>query len=289
MNETDYFDDEVDDALDAIMLARLAGGDAPEMDIDAYRLLVSDVAPPTDSQIEAFADYVAAAHSWYKHLPMQPPGVDFHFYIDPNAGMDHLVHASGEVTVRARTPDTESFHYSWMTTADYRERFGCLAFSCAAGSSVFGTDLVGEETVLVDSNTLHPMLQVDRDSTMRPPKQILETGTCSLTALVHPRATASVVAMRLTSQMRKPPVAPAVKDVIWDVIKGLWDRQQDRVVDDEDRVETMAANPEWEVLIQQQRARHRQVMIEAMRRMRSVAFPQEMRSDTNEGDGNEER
>ena len=207
MNETDYFDDEVENALDAVMLARLAGCDAPEMDIDAYRLLIGAAAPPTDRQIDAFADYVASAHSWYKHLPSQPPGVDFHFYIDPNAGMDHLVHASGEVTVRARAPDTESFHYAGITTTDYRARFGCLAFSCAAGSSVFGTDLVGEETVLVDSNTLHPVLQVDRDSALRPPKQILDTGTCSLTALVHPRATASLVAMRLASRMQKSPVA----------------------------------------------------------------------------------
>ena len=273
MDETDYFDDEVEDALDAVMLARLAGSDAPEMDIDTYRLLVSVARPPTDGQIEAFADYVAAVHSWYKHLPMPPPGVDFHFYIDPNAGMDHLIHASGEVTVRARTPDTESFHYSWMTTADCRERFGCLAFSCAAGSSVFGTDLLGEETVFVDGNTLHPVLQVDRDSAMRLPKQILEMGTCSLTALVHPRATARLVATRLVSRMRKSPVAPAIKDEIWDAIKGLWDRQQDGAASDEDRIEAMAANPEWVALVQQQRASHRRSMIEAMRRMRSVAFP----------------
>lgn len=273
MNETDYFDDEVENALDAVMLSRLGGGDAPEMDIDAYRLLIGAAAPPTDRQIDAFADYVASAHSWYKHLPLQPPGVDFHFYIDPNAGMDHLVHASGEVTVRARTPDTESFHYTWMTTTDYRERFGCLAFSCAAGSSVFGTDLLGEETVLVDGNSLHPVLQVDRDSAKRPPKQILDTGTCSLTALVHQRATASLVAMRLASPMRKRPVAPAVRDEIWDALKELWDRQHDGAASDKDRIEAMAANPEWVALVQQQRARHWQAMIETMRRMRSVAFP----------------
>lgn len=275
MNEADYFDDEVESALDAVMLARLAGSEAPEMDIDAYRLLVSAVAPPTDSQIDAFADYVASAHNWYKHLPLQSPGVDFHFYIDPNAGMDHLVHASGEVTVRARTPGTESFHYAWMTTADYRERFGCLAFSCAAGSSVFGTNLVGEETVLVDGNSLHPVLQVDRGSAKRPPKQVLDEGTCSLTALVHPRASASLVAMRLLSPGRKRRGATAVKDEIWDAIKGLWDRQQELTVDEEDRIEAMAANPEWAALVQQQRARHRQAMIEAMRRMRSAIFPHE--------------
>jgi len=273
MNETDYFDDEVENALDAVMLARMAGSDAPEMDIDAYRLLIGAAAPPTDSQIDAFADYVASAHSWYKHLPLQPPGVEFHFYIDPNAGMDHLVHTSGEVTVRARTPDTESFHYAWMTTANYRARFGCLAFSCAAGASVFGTDQVNGEAVLVDGNSLHPVLRVERDSAMRPPNQILDTSTCSLTALVHPRATGSLVAMRLASQVRKSPLAPAVKDEIWDAIKRLWNRQLDRAVDDEDRIEAMAANPEWTALVQQQRASHRKAMAEAMRRMRSVAFP----------------
>lgn len=273
MNETDYFDDEVEDAMDAVMLTRLAGNYAPEMDIDAYRLLVSVTTPPTDSQIEAFSDYVAAAHSWYKHLPMQPPGVGYYFYIDLNAGMDHLVHASGEVMVRARTPDTDPFHYSWMTTADYRERFGCLAFSCAAGSSVFGTDQVSGETVLVDGNSLNPVLQVDRGSAMRPPKQILDSGACSLTALVHPRATASWVAMRLASPLQKRTEAPAVKGEVWDAIKGLWDRQQGGAGNDEDRVETMAANPEWMALIQKQQARDRQTMIEAMRRMRCVAFP----------------
>lgn len=275
MKEMDDFDDEAEDALDAAMLARLAASDAPEMDIDAYRALIGAVTVPTDRQIEAFADYVASAHSWYKHLPLQPPGVAFYFYLDPNAGMDHLVHASGEVTMRARTPDTESLHYGWITTADYRERFGCLAFSCAAGASVFGTDLVGEETVLLDGNTLHPMLQVDRDSTMRPPKQILDAGACSLTALVHPRATENLVAMRLVSQQRKRSMASTVNDEIWDAIKDLWDRQQDRALDEEGRVEAMAANPEWAALVQQQRARHRQAMIKAMRRMRRALFPLE--------------
>lgn len=273
MNETGDFDVEVEDALDAVMFARLAGGDAPEMDIDTYRLLLGAAAPPTDSQIAAFADYVASAHSWYKHLPLQPPGMEFHFYIDPNAGMDHLVHVSGEVTVRARTTDTESFHHAWMTTADYRERFGCLAFSSVAGSSVFGSDQVNGEAVLVDNNTLYPRIQVEPDSAMRPPKQVLDAGMCSLTALVHPRATGSLVAMRLVSRVRKPRVAPVVKDETWDAIKEMWDRQQDGAASEEERIDAMAAKPELAALVQQQRACHRQAMIEAMRSMRSVAFP----------------
>jgi len=79
--------------------------------------------------------------------------------------------------------------------------------------------------------------------------------------------------MRLASLMRNRPVAPAVKDETWDAIKGLWNRQQDRVADEDDRTAAMAANPEWGALIEQQRERHRQAMIEAMRRLRSLVFP----------------
>ncbi|MDQ1314623.1 MAG: hypothetical protein QG662_732 [Pseudomonadota bacterium] len=189
MSEQDDFPGDADDLLDEIMLSRLAGVDTPKMDIDAYRNLISDIAPPTNGQIVAFAGYVASARSWYKHLPLIPPGGDFYFYIDPHAGMDHLVHASGEVTVRTRTQDTEPFHYSWMSTADYRARFGCLAFACRMGSNLFRDERLGDEIVLVDNNCLNPALQVTRDSAMTPPKEVLEAGTCSLTALIQPHAT----------------------------------------------------------------------------------------------------
>jgi len=88
---------------DEILFSRISIPDVPGMDLEAYRRWLGEVTPPTNSQIEAFADFVAGAHSWYKHLPLLPPGAKFHFYIDPQAGMDRLVHASGEVTVRTRT------------------------------------------------------------------------------------------------------------------------------------------------------------------------------------------
>jgi hypothetical protein len=39
-----------------------------------YVDLVSPVPPPTQQQKEDFADFVSHAHSWYKHLPLYPPG-----------------------------------------------------------------------------------------------------------------------------------------------------------------------------------------------------------------------
>ena len=279
MNGTDYFDDDVDDALDTIMLGRLAGGDAPEMDIDAYRQLVRAVTPPTNGQIEAFADYVAAAHSWYKHLPMQPPGVDFHFYIDPNAGMDHLVHASGEVTVRARTPDTESFHYSWMTTADYRDRFGCLAFACGMGSTVFSDEKLFDETVLVDNNCHHPVLQLACDTAMTLPKDVLDAGTCSLTALVHPRSTADFLVMRLAMKKWKQPKQLEPGDDLSVMLqKHCYNSQDDVRTTDED-TNRVSTDPVFIALIEHEKARLRRSMIEAMQRMRSVAFADSQPSD----------
>lgn len=263
---------EPDDIFEEILLARLAGTKAPEMSLDAYRSWIGDIAPPTDSQIQAFADYVASAHSWYKHLPLRPPGSDFHLYIDPHAGMDHLVHASGEVSMRTRTQDTEPFHYSWITTADYRERFGYLAFACAMGSSVSMDEQLLDETVLVDNNSLNPVLQIARDSAMTPPREVLEAGTCSLTALVHPRATTDFVAMRLAAKKRKQPENLGFEDETWAAIKQLWDDLEGAAGDEEERIHQVSTNPAFIALVQQQKARLRRGMIEAMQRMRSVAF-----------------
>jgi hypothetical protein len=259
---------------DEILFSRISIPDVPGMDLEAYRRWLGEVTPPTDSQIEAFADFVAGAHSWYKHLPLPPPGAKFHFYIDPQAGMDRLVHASGEVTVRLRTLETEPFHYSWMATADYRERFGCLSFSCAMGSTVFNEEQQGDETVLVDNNSLHPVLQLSRNSAMTPPEEVLEAGTCRLTALVHPRATAEWVATRLAAKKPGQSATPGFQEATWAVILQLWEDQKGESGDEEERIRRLSANPAFESMVQQHRAWLRQNMIEAMQRMRSVAFPQ---------------
>lgn len=189
--------DELDNPLDNLMFARLSGAELPEMDLDAYRHWIRWGPKPTPAQIEAFADYVAGARSWYKHLPLTRPGVPIQFYIDLHAGMDRLVLATGEVRLRERTHETGAFHYSWMPTAEYRERFGCLAFSCVKGSPLFTDEYLDGEPILVDYNCLFPELRISRDKALAPPKAVLDAGRCDMTALVHPRATAEFVASRL--------------------------------------------------------------------------------------------
>lgn len=286
---------EPDDIFEEILLTRLSRPQGPEMSLDDYRRWIEGVTPPTDSQIEDFVDYVASARSWYKHLPLKPPGSDFYFYIDRHAGVDRLINRSNEVHFRTRTQNTASFHYSWMTTAEYRERFGCLAFSCNAGSTLFMDDYLGDyaliidddddlpkefklageedEVVLVDNNCHHPVLQTMCLTAKSPPKEVLAAGTCCLTALIHPRATEEFLIRRLamikrSQYKRYGPSGEALDSAL----KRLQDNEV-RAKSLDEQVDKVGSDPVFVTLIQQEKARLRQSMIEAMQNMRRIVFP----------------
>ncbi|MDZ7584236.1 MAG: hypothetical protein U0938_05325 [Thiobacillus sp.] len=265
--------DDYDDGFDEIMVSRLSGAGLPEMRLDAYRSWIADVAPPTDSQIEAFADYAASARSWYKHLPLNPPGALFQLYIDPHAGMDRVVLASGEISMLERTDETEAFHYSWRTTADYRERFGCLAFACGKGSALFQDAMLGDEPVLVDGNCLYPELRISKAVAERPPEEILETGACGLTALVHPHATVDFLTSQLASRKRSVPERGEGESGTWAAILEWWRKGQEVRNAKGEPAYQVGDDPVLAALVEQEKARQHRAMVEAMQRMRSVAFP----------------
>jgi hypothetical protein len=62
----------------------------PFADEKTYLRTVAGLPIPTAEQINDFATYVAGAKSWYKHLPVHPPGSPMHFYLDSHAGRDRL-------------------------------------------------------------------------------------------------------------------------------------------------------------------------------------------------------
>jgi hypothetical protein len=68
---------------------------------------------PTKEQCRAFAEYVADAHSWYKHLGNE--GEPFYFYLAPWAGR-------GQDGKEFFAQD--KFHYSDIPTKEHLERFG---------------------------------------------------------------------------------------------------------------------------------------------------------------------
>jgi len=119
--------------------------------MDAYMLVVRALSPPSPEQVKSFVDYVAGAHSWYKHLPLVPPGTPFYFFLDPYAGYD-LVYKKGRTGYCER--EEQGFHYSDIPTAEYRQRYGFLQYSTGAGTDVFVPESKG---VLLVSSSRTPV------------------------------------------------------------------------------------------------------------------------------------
>jgi len=96
------------------------------MRLDAYRALFDHSPRPTHAQVDDFVDYVAGKHSWYKHLPLVPPGRTFCLFLDPFAGFQWVKRTNG-CWVPERIEDGDSlWHHAMMTTNEYRSRFDFL-------------------------------------------------------------------------------------------------------------------------------------------------------------------
>lgn len=114
----------------------------------------SDLPTPTVAQYEEFAHHICWAHSWYKHLPLFEGG-QFVFFLSENAG-------TGYSDGHRRT------HYSWQTTAEYRERFGYLDYMWRyPDSDRFYRD-AGEKNIILSEEilslcrvTLYPFVSND--------------------------------------------------------------------------------------------------------------------------------
>lgn len=150
------------------------------MQLGEYAELVRELLPPTDGQKTSFARFVSTSHSWYKHLPLGLPGAPFQFFIDPHAGMDRILHEDGRVETAVRAE--RGFHYSWIPTAQYRERFGYLAFSCGSRSSV---RLIQGNAARIPADDVAAVF--DREGRLRAlPPEVIEAGRVGLTRVIHP-------------------------------------------------------------------------------------------------------
>jgi hypothetical protein len=146
-----------------------------------YRDLVRDLPRPTPAQSAAFAQHVAGAHSWYKHLPPFPPGAPFTFFLDPNSGRTLLRTPSGESAFVDRVHESERFHYTWMPTREYRERFGHWEYATDRGTRLYvGSPRKGWQDLGPRAELLAP-----EGEWFAVPEPLARAGTCLLTALVH--------------------------------------------------------------------------------------------------------
>lgn len=149
------------------------------MRLEQYLDLIRALPLPTRQQREGFAEFVAHAHSWYKHLPYAHPGAPFCFFIDKFAGCDRVAMWDGSLRVKERTEN--GFHYSDIPTEEYRARFGYLAYSCESGTTVLAPS---DRSMVLPRDKIVGVLGDDAWMYALP-SEILELGIVGLTAAIH--------------------------------------------------------------------------------------------------------
>lgn len=146
-----------------------------------YRAMCQQLPQPTEAQIEAFARHVAEAHSWYKHLPLNPPGSPLHFFIDPYAGLQRVLRADGQLDHFER--EKPGFHYSWIPSREYRKNFGHLAYSRSSGMMVGFPDIDGDVEIGSDEVPIVGDPETGRLGLV--PRAILKLGQQRVTGMIH--------------------------------------------------------------------------------------------------------
>jgi hypothetical protein len=176
-----------------------------KLTLGEYRELLAGVAAPSREQLEAFARFVATAHSWYKHLWLLPPGHAMTFFLDPGAGGQLIVDRRGWMRQYDRLE--HGFHYSWPPTAVYRDRFGHAAFAQTAGPGREVSLVLMDGWQLVPSDGEPAIFDPNRGELVALPDEVVEAGTAYLSGVVHPRACYPVLWRRVTD---------------WDASRGDW-------------------------------------------------------------------
>jgi hypothetical protein len=156
----------------------ITAAELPPLTLHQYVNLLERVPLPTQQQKQNFVEYVSHAHSWYKHLPMYPPGVPFYFFIDKYAGCDRLVSKDGTGILKERT---EGGFHSNYPTARYLDLFGHLAYCCGYGTKVIP---LSKGPMVIPRDDL-AAVPGDDARMYRLPSEILQAGVTRLTAVIH--------------------------------------------------------------------------------------------------------
>jgi hypothetical protein len=157
----------------------ITAAELPPLTLYQYVNLLERVPLPTQQQKENFVEYVSHAHSWYKHLPLYPPGAPFYFFIDKYAGCDRLISRDGTAVLKERAE--HGFHYSEYATAEYLDFFGHLAFSCGFGTKVIA---MSKGPMVVPHDDL-AAVPGDDSRMYRLPPEVIDAGVTRLTAVIH--------------------------------------------------------------------------------------------------------
>lgn len=148
----------------------------PQLSLEDYRQLIRGTRRPSASDQEAFYEYFISARSWYKHLPLIPPGRRVTFFFDPCAMMLEIASSVPDRRCLLERPPGESEgHYAAMPTLAYRQKFGCLEYHASEWPPAVSVPTSRDRSVTLA--TLY-----------RPPAHVLELGAVEMTGVIAPWA-----------------------------------------------------------------------------------------------------
>jgi hypothetical protein len=150
------------------------------MSLIDYQALVRPLGRPSEAQIDAYVEYLAGKHSWYKHLPLLLPGTIFTLFINPLAGMIQGNEGNGPLRWMEVGSTEECFHYSMMPTVEYRSRFGHFGYGASAAPQ-FG--LHGARTRRDYGAERRVFDTADGERAL--PIEICEAGSVEVTGVMH--------------------------------------------------------------------------------------------------------
>jgi hypothetical protein len=216
----------------------------------------------------AFAEFVAGAHSWYKHTPPFPPGFSFQFFLDPSAGTQRVFRTGGKVGVVPR--EKAGFHYSWIPTAEYRERFGYLAYTLWSPKERAHFFAAPEAPSDDQPCVFHPR----RERLVWLPDEVLAAGRSMASGVVHDVIIPGLLLAGVTSDTQWPeesggrPVLEEILDRCRE-LKADW-RKEERISSENARREAVSELGVGDYplfkLVGPERSRQRQHMADAMQR-----------------------
>lgn len=168
---------------------------------ETYRALFVRMPPPTSEQIRNFCGYVSRKHSWYKKLPLLPPGEPFFLFLNPHVheyfvsgderrpgawtrlvsapfGTSGLTHIVVDADL-AQRPIGLDYHAKGLTTVGYREAFHRWTFSNFGGPGQDRSAAIAQATGRVTADG-------DLGEYVVVPVPVLERGFVHLRGTVSP-------------------------------------------------------------------------------------------------------
>jgi len=231
----------------------------PSCTLSRYREIVRELPRPSNAQIKNFVLAVSEDHSWYKHLPLVPPGVPWWFFVDPWSGFDRKLQEGGRASHVELMDDAATLGRR-PPTKEYRSRFGYLACVTTGWGGFSRPDLR-------DGNAMARIWFGGRDTVFRIPVEIEEAGRVEVTALIHPQTAQSWVwSQRLGAEPRSWPVETGGDATLLEVLSHSERKMRGGrgVADGIDEKLVALLSPEMR--------RQHEAMQNAIRRMLSVAY-----------------